>query len=190
AEVSQAIAESRILPCATVDVTPDRRFSSAVSLEEIAAAKVHAHERNPNSAVGFDRQSYAVFVAIPNEALQDLISACLRDRDAPHALAPSSYRLIGLESCLLKMVTFIIERRMVTWMEDMQLLPDTQNGFRHGRHGLTNPFILRCAIDRSLAERRPLFAVFPELTNAFPSTVHEILWLALYDAGMRGPMFD
>ncbi|KAL1657976.1 hypothetical protein GGF50DRAFT_34234, partial [Schizophyllum commune] len=167
------------LPRVTVDITPDRRFSSAVSLEEIAAAKVHAHERNPNSAVGFDRQSYAVFVAIPNEALQDLISACL-----------PSYRLIGLESCLLKMVTFIIERRMVTWMEDMQLLPDTQNGFRHGRHGLTNPFILRCAIDRSLAEHRPLFAVFPDLTNAFPSTVHEILWLALYDAGMRGPMFD
>lgn len=42
------------------------------------------------------------------------------------ALEPSSYRLIGLESCLLMMVTFITERRMVTWMEDLQLLPDTR----------------------------------------------------------------
>ncbi|KAL1658160.1 hypothetical protein FB107DRAFT_224710, partial [Schizophyllum commune] len=41
--------------------------------------------------------------------------------------------------------------------EDNKLLPDTRNGFRPGRHGQNNPFIVRCAIDRPLAEGKPLF---------------------------------
>ncbi|KAL1674989.1 hypothetical protein EV122DRAFT_190891, partial [Schizophyllum commune] len=143
----------------------------------IAAAKKRAREHGASSAVGFDRQSYATFLQIPNDALQELATSCFDTCDAPG-------------SCILKMLTLIIDRRAVQWMEVNGLLPETQNGFRTGRHALNNPFIVRCAVDRAVADRKPLYVVFPDLTNAFPSTVPEVLWLQLYEAGMRGPMFD
>ncbi|KAL1751171.1 hypothetical protein FB107DRAFT_222565, partial [Schizophyllum commune] len=177
ARLQRDISDYNALPDKTIDCTPDRIFSTPITLEEIASAKKRAREHGASSAVGFDGQSYATFLQIPNDALQELANCCFDT-------------LVGLESCILKMLTLIIDRRAVEWMEANDLLPDTQNGFRLGRHALNNPFIVRCAVDRAVAEGKALYVVFPDLTNAFPSTVPEVLWLQLYEAGMRGPMFD
>ncbi len=58
----------------------------------------------------------------------------------------SSYRLIGLESCLLKTMTMLIEIRLKTWAEWAHVLPDSQNGFREGYLTNNNAFVVRCAI--------------------------------------------
>ncbi|KAL1738961.1 hypothetical protein HDZ31DRAFT_18271, partial [Schizophyllum fasciatum] len=181
--LERAAADYEAIPLQTTDTTPEKLFSPPVLAGEIAEAKRRARAHGPRSAVGIDRQSYSAFLSIPNDALQQLVDRCLETCDAPgvwlitslvavlkrgkNPVDAASYRLIGLESCFLKM-----------------------NGFRTGRHGLNNPFILRCAVDRAAADKTPLYVVLPDLTNAFPSTVHEILWLKLYAAGMRGPMFD
>jgi hypothetical protein len=51
-------------------------------------------------------------------------------------------------------------------------------------------FILRCAIDRARAMGVPLYAVFADLSNAFPSTDQATLWLKMQGAGAGGPIFD
>ncbi|KAL1670995.1 hypothetical protein EV122DRAFT_227257, partial [Schizophyllum commune] len=167
------------LPEQTSDITPTQIFSPPIRLEEGAMAKKRAKEHARSSAVGYDRQSCVTFLEVPNEALQELANRCF-----------DSYRLVGLDSCrILKMFTLIIERCAVAWIEDNALIPDTQNDSRARRHGLNNPFVLRRTIDRSMAEGKPLHVVFPDLTNAFPFMVHELLWMCLY-AGMRGSLFD
>ncbi len=75
-------------------------------------------------------------------------------------------------------------------MENEKILPDSQNGFRRGFHGLNNPFILRCAIEAALGSGRPLYVVLPDLTNAFPSTDHSLLWVMMYKRGAGGALFD
>ncbi|KAK0209630.1 hypothetical protein IW262DRAFT_1255303, partial [Armillaria fumosa] len=101
-----------------------------------------------------------------------------------------SYQLISLEACLLKMFTLLWDDRFHEWMEDEGVLPNTQNGFRHGYHGLNNPFLLCCVIENALAQHRPLFVVLPDLSNAFPLTDHSMLWVQMYTAGVAGPLFD
>lgn len=204
--VDKAIEDARALPEQTSDITPTQIFSPPIRLEEGAMAKKRAKEHARSSAVGYDRQSCVTFLEVPNEALQELANRCFESGDAAGAwlvtmlvailkkgkerMAGSSYRLVGLDSCrILKMFTLIIERCAVAWIEDNALIPDTQNDSRARRHGLNNPFVLRRTIDRSMAEGKPLHVVFPDLTNAFPFMVHELLWMCLY-AGMRGSLFD
>lgn len=55
---------------------------------------------------------------------------------------------------------------------------------------MNNPFILRTAIDKALAEHRTLYVTLPDLTNAFPSTDHASLWSMMHKKGIAGPLFD
>ncbi|THU76541.1 hypothetical protein K435DRAFT_606534, partial [Dendrothele bispora CBS 962.96] len=101
-----------------------------------------------------------------------------------------SYRLIGLESCLLKTLTAIIDNRIREWSMADDLIPDSQNGFRTHYRTHNNSFILRTAIDEARATGRPLYAVYIDLKNAFPSTDLPTLWVKLFQNGMSGPLFD
>ncbi|KAF8884101.1 hypothetical protein CPB85DRAFT_1200949, partial [Mucidula mucida] len=101
-----------------------------------------------------------------------------------------SYRLIGLESCVLKMMTLLAEGRVQQWMTDIGIIPETQNGFRKGYNALNNPWILQCAIQMAMAEKKTLYVVFPDLTNAFPWRNHGMMWSMLYRKGAGGPVFD
>jgi hypothetical protein len=55
-----------------------------------------------------------------------------------------SYRIIALESCILKALTLLIHRRITEWANARGLIPNYQNGFREGYRTNNNPFILRC----------------------------------------------
>jgi hypothetical protein len=89
---------------------------------------------------------------------------------------PASYRLIGLESCLLKFLTLLIDNRIREWCEDMLILPPSQNGFREDYRTNNNSQTLRCAIERAEAEGKTLFVAFVDLQNAFLSTDISVLW--------------
>ncbi|KAF9020380.1 hypothetical protein BDZ89DRAFT_274573 [Hymenopellis radicata] len=80
-----------------------------------------------SGAAGWDHTTYHLF---SYEALHDAGKA-------------GSYRLIGLESCILKMMTLLVERRTQQWMSDIDIIPETQNGFRKGYNALNNPWILQ-----------------------------------------------
>ncbi|KAF9000566.1 hypothetical protein BDZ89DRAFT_918269, partial [Hymenopellis radicata] len=95
-----------------------------------------------------------------------------------------------LESCILKMFTRLVDQRICQWMDVRDIVPETQNGFRKGFHALNNPFVLRAAIELALAEKKTLYVIFPDLSNAFPWTDHSSLWSMMYHKGIAGPMFD
>ncbi|KAJ7079605.1 hypothetical protein B0H15DRAFT_735397, partial [Mycena belliarum] len=100
------------------------------------------------------------------------------------------YCLVGLECCLLKCLTLLIDMRIREWAETNNI-PYSQNGFRERYRTHNNSYILRYVIDRARAEgRRPLYVAFMDLTNVFPSTDLPTLWMTLYAAGVSGPLFD
>jgi hypothetical protein len=190
----------------TSDHSPQRFFSRAFSLEEMEGAKRHLSRRHTKGAPGLDRVSYQTVLDIPNEGLMRLFNACVDSLDAPQiwlttvlvgvlkigriATSPESYRLVGLECCLLKFMTLLIDRRLREWAEANSILPDSQNGFREGYRTHNNSFVLRTAIEKARAEGKVLYITFIDLKNAFPSTHLPTLWSKLFSNGVSGPLFD
>ncbi|KII94047.1 hypothetical protein PLICRDRAFT_102359, partial [Plicaturopsis crispa FD-325 SS-3] len=160
------------LPRSTQDRTHQGFFSRPFTLDDIAWAKRSIRKHKPHSAKGMDRVSYSEIAEIPNDGLLNL------------------YRLIGLESCLLKVLTLLIDKRFREWALACNIIPDSQNGFQAEHRTNDNSFVLRCAIDRARAEGKTLHVVFIDLKNAFPSTDLATLWAKLYRAGASGPLFD
>ncbi|TFK83000.1 hypothetical protein K466DRAFT_450097, partial [Polyporus arcularius HHB13444] len=104
--------------------------------------------------------------------------------------APEHFRTIGLESCALKTLTLLIERRLREWAEATARIPPTQSGFRR-LHRTQNPaFILRALVEKARALGRSLIVVFLDLKNAFPSVDQHTLWAKLARWGANGPMID
>jgi hypothetical protein len=97
---------------------------------------------------------------------------------------------VGLESCVLKVLTLLIDRRLKEWAAVNDVLPDSQNGFRETFRTHDNSFIVCAAVESTRAMGKTLFVAFIDLENAFPSTDLPNLWTKLYQAGVSGPIFD
>ncbi|KAF9022405.1 hypothetical protein BDZ89DRAFT_1196069, partial [Hymenopellis radicata] len=166
-------AMARAIPSLTVDRTPEQFFTSPFSPAELAVVRVALRKKAADSARGADRVSYKTILTLSNEVLADLFNL-----------------LVGLESCLLKVLTLLIEKRIRSWAEARKFFPDSQNGFRAGLRTHNNSFVLRAAIDRARADGKTLFVAFVDLKNAFPATDIPTLWMKLYTAGVAGPLFD
>lgn len=197
---------SRSIPAITVDRTDDAFFSRPWDLQEIQLALKHIKSRNMDSALGPDKVSYELILSIPIESTALLLQTCVDQMSIPTDWTeatiaailkrgkpprdPSSYRLVGLQSCFLKLLTLLIDRRLRAWADATNLIPNSQNGFRPKYRTNNNSFVLRCAIDRAKADGKPLYVAFVDLSNAFPSTDHGALWWKLYSKGVAGPIFD
>ena len=119
---------SSTIPSLTIDQTPQQFFSQPFALVDIEWAKDHLVHRHTKASPGLDRVSYQTVVDIPNEALLTLFNGCVTSLDAPQdwfttilvgvlrqgkpATSLDSYRLVGLECCLLKVLTLLIDRRL------------------------------------------------------------------------------
>lgn len=158
--------------------------------------KEHIRTHCLGSAKGIDRISYEKVLKLPNDELRDLFQTCIDRRDAPSVWMtallvgvakkgprdlhdPENYRTIGLESCLVKTLTLMIDRRLREWSDDVGRIPETQNGFRAKHRTNNNAFVLRCAIEKAKSEGKPLYVAFVDLTNAFPSVDRATLWVKL-----------
>ena len=53
-----------------------------------------------------------------------------------------------------------------------------------------NVFILRTVVEKAKRANKPVFAAFIDISNAFPSVNHDILWSRLYAIGVRDPIFN
>jgi hypothetical protein len=194
------------IPEETTDPTPEKFFSAEWTEDHIAWIKNHMRKQRLDSATGEDAIIYAEILEIPNDVLAHLCNECIRKKDGPTTwfrtviigllkkgklkIDPESYRIIALESCVLKILTLLIHKRITDWADSRAQIPDFQNGFRSGYRTNNNPFILRCVKEWAQAQRRTLYVATVDATNAFISTDHPTLWLKLLRMGMGGAIFD
>lgn len=194
------------IPEHTIDTTPEHFFSAPFTVEDVAEAKDRLSKHPENSARGWDQVSYTHLCELENDDLCLLANQCVSELDAPSACLltiliglikkgkpkqdPESFRTVGLESCFTKFMTLLIHMRITKWCVANDLLPPSQNGFREGFRTNDNVFILRCAIDRARAQGEPLYVVYADLSNAFPSTEQSTLWVKMHSMGAAGGIFD
>ena len=70
---------------------------------------------------------------------------------------PGNYRGISLLSCISKIFTGIINKRLVSWTEKRKLFGYSQAGFREGKGTVDHIFVLRALAERYLSRKRGKF---------------------------------
>ncbi|PBK80019.1 hypothetical protein ARMGADRAFT_1092564 [Armillaria gallica] len=139
-------AAAAALPSRTEDTTVERTFSKLWIGDDVGEWKGFAQrKRKRGKAQGLDDIAIDTIMRIPNDILTDFFNKCLATLDAPgiwfttiltgvlkankSALDPENYRIIGLQSCFLKVFTWLIDRCFRAWLETNNILPPSQNGF-------------------------------------------------------------
>lgn len=83
-------------------------------------------------------------------------------------MIPVNYRGIAIGNAIYKLLAMIVNRRLQEHVEEEEILPDTQNGFRMDRSTVDNIAIFTQAIHQCLGKKKfKLFALFVDFKTAF-----------------------
>ncbi len=119
--------------------------------------------------------------------LTHMIALLKKRKDGKDA---DGYCAIRLESVVLKMMIYIIHKKLLHWADKLGMIPPFQNRFHLGFQTNNNVFILHTMIKQAHAEGKTLWVGFVDISNVFPSTNCTTLWLKLYKLGFTEKMFD
>jgi hypothetical protein len=95
--------------------------------------------------------------------------------------SPSSYRPISLLSCLGKLLEKIIKQRLMHEVEQPQILPQHQAGFRSKKSTIYNIVRLERYAREQLNHGRNSAIIFFDIKAAFDSVWHEVLLYKIND---------
>ena len=89
-------------------------------------------------------------------------------------LEPTNYRPITLSSVLLKVLTRLMNVRLMKVIESFDMLSRKQYGFREGRSTQDAVFILATAIEKAKAEKSDAAVAFVDLCAAYDKVFYKL----------------
>lgn len=140
----------------------------------------------------------SVYLAKP---LCHIINLCFKDGSFPNILKISkiiclykkgnpksitNYRPISLLSVFSKIIEKILAKRIISFLEENNILSNSQHGFREKRSTMSALYSILDFIYKQLDKNNKVMAVFVDLTKAFDCVDHEILVRKLEAYGLRG----
>ena len=99
---------------------------------------------------------------------------------------PDNYRGITILSCMGKLFTAVINKRLTYYVEAIGLLGDEQAGFRQGFSTIDHIFVLHSILDIYLHKRKRLYCAFVDYRKAFDLVDRSSLWMKLISSGING----
>lgn len=99
-------------------------------------------------------------------------------------LSVNSWRGIAKRSCFYKLLSSVITSRLSFFLEQCDVLPPEQHGFRTGRSTNSACLEFKAEIERSLAKSQPLYAVFVDLKSAFDKASRTLVLRKLAEAAV------
>ena len=185
----------------TLDSNPGAWINREISTDEVATI---LKELKNSKAYGWDK--------IPNEALKNLPVcmiqkiASLFNKIKSAGIMPKgwnrgrvtlvhkrglrellgNYRPITVLVSLSGLFSKLLNARLIKVTEKHKLLGEIQNGFRKGRCGADNNFVLDTILWKYRAMGRPVHMSFIDISKAYDSVNREILWKKLSSLGFSG----
>lgn len=102
----------------------------------------------------------------------------------------NNYRGITLVSCLSKLFTTVINRRIEKFCNEHNTISDAQFGFRKGRSTVDAIFILNSLVQKYLNDNKRLYVIFVDMMKCFDSVYRNGLWFKLYNCGIQGKLLS
>ena len=102
----------------------------------------------------------------------------------------NNYRGITLLSCLGKLFTSILNERLTKYSNTMNIINETQAGFRHDYSTLDHIFLLKCVIDLFKWRKKKLFCLFIDYKKAFDLVCRDGLWFKLVKEKVNGKILN
>ena len=97
-----------------------------------------------------------------------------------------NYRPITVLISLAGLYSKVLNERLIEVTEEHQLLGEIQNGFRKGRCGADNNFVMDTILWKCKALRKSVHRCFIDITKAYDTVNREILWKKLAQLGITG----
>ena len=167
----------------------DSETDTIISSEELCEPM---HKWNSNSATGPDKINNKILKALPAStltAIHNLFQATLKHSYIPKAWKSSkiimilkkdkpaenvsSYRPISLINCISKWLEKIINTKLQNWVENNNILPHCQAGFRKNKSCQDQIFRLSQHITNGFNKKHLTGAIFFDLEKAFDKASHE-----------------
>lgn len=95
-----------------------------------------------------------------------------------------NYRPISIMNILAKTMGMVLNDKLVTWAEQERVWGEEQNGFRRGRGGIDNLYILKEIVERSIIQEKELYLTFLDLEKAYDTVNRGKLMLLLQHIGI------
>jgi hypothetical protein len=96
----------------------------------------------------------------------------------------SNYRPISLLNTILKLFTSTLNARLNYWARRHLKISQFQAGFQKNKSCLDHIFVLNSMIQTQLLKNQKLYACFVDLSQAFDTPNHKLLWKVLLQAGV------
>ena len=103
---------------------------------------------------------------------------------------PANYRPVALTSHIVKMFERVVRRQLVKHLEDNNLIPDGQHGFRARRSCLTQLLSYWDCILDQLEDGKGVDSVYTDFAKAFDSVPKERLLRKLEGVGVGGKVLS
>lgn len=103
---------------------------------------------------------------------------------------PGNYRPISLLPLFSKLLEKLVNKRLVSFLNKYNIIPDRQFGFRRGKSTEDAALLLTNTISNALDRNKLCLGVFLDLAKAFDTVSAPILLQKLHNIGVRGVAHD
>ena len=167
-EVRKAMAASKSKKAVGVDMMANEIFKNdkVITLLHGLFLLCQRHERIP------DIWREAIIHPIPKEG---------------YSTDPLKYRGLALQYCMYKILSHVINDRLVKAFEANDLIADEQNGFRKN-HSCTHHLFTLTSLIRNKISERPVYTTFIDFKKAFDYMDRDLLYARLVEYGVTGSL--
>jgi hypothetical protein len=103
---------------------------------------------------------------------------------------PDNYRGITILSCLGKLFTAVINKRLDKFLTDIEYIGPEQAGFRKGFSTTDHIFTLHGLIDLYCKKGKRIYCCFVDFKKAFDSVDRTELWKKVLKSNIKGKIFN
>ena len=100
------------------------------------------------------------------------------------------YRPVAISSCVYKLYAGLLRDRLQVELETGGQLVEFQNGFRKGRRGSDNLFVITQLMEVAVRRGNPFFIAFLDIKGAFDNVNRAKLWEILLEYGITHSLVD